>query len=55
MLKGKYIEHALMVIIYDPYSYETYFISSFKYSKIIEINKDLICECSELSCDISNI
>ena len=38
MLKGKYIEHVLMITIYDPYFYETYFISNFKYSEIAEIN-----------------
>ena len=55
MLKGKCIERVIMVTIYDPYFHETHFISSFKYFKIIETNKDLICEYSELSCDISNV
>ena len=55
MLKGKLTERAFMVTIYDPYSNETYFYSSFKYYETTEINYNFIYQCTESSCDISNV
>ena len=55
MLKGKFIEGILMVTIYYPCFYKIPFVPSFKSSKITEINKDLICEYSELLFDIKNV